>query len=308
VESADMTWDIGNAPVSYGVQNADDPGIEPWENVAASISECGYKAMELGPVGYFSFDADYLNIKADSLGLKITAGTLMRDLAKGGCNGIINEAERLCRLCKDVRAKYLVIIDGLTPYRNQFAGRPEMALSYSEAEFNSMVEILKDLSDIALEYELIPVLHPHAGTQIEYEYEFEMFLDHKKLKNLNLVLDTGHLTYCEIDPSKIAKKFADRIAYVHLKDVDVSELKRFKNNHGSFSESIRNAIFTPLGQGSVDFRSLKETLSAINYRGIITVEQDTDVTDLKTCASIAAKNLIFLKKLGFSNDSMKETK
>ncbi len=59
------------------------------------------------------------------------------------------------------------------------------------------------------------MLHPHAGTHVEFEDEVEPLLD-----DAELCLDTGHWLYAGQDPVEAYERWAERIPYVHLKDVD----------------------------------------------------------------------------------------
>lgn len=80
-----------------------------------------------------------------------------------------------------------------------------------------------------------------------------------------LCLDTAHTTLAGMDPVKAFDKYASRLAYVHLKDVDPDEtvhpewpMKRFR----------------PLGVGTVDFKGIYKSLQKNGYDGVLCVELD----------------------------------
>ena len=61
------------------------------------------------------------------------------------------------------------------------------------------------------------VLHPHVGTMVETRAEVDRVLTGSSIP---LCLDTGHLLIGGTDPVELARAVPDRVAHVHLKDVD----------------------------------------------------------------------------------------
>ena len=51
-----MSINLANAPVSWGVDYAEDPKNPPWEKVMTEIADAGYRHTELGPYGYYPTD------------------------------------------------------------------------------------------------------------------------------------------------------------------------------------------------------------------------------------------------------------
>lgn len=110
---------------------------------------------------------------------------------------------------------------------------------------------------------IIPCFHPHANTHIFREEEIDLFLANTDPDLVYLCLDTAHTVIAGMDPVKAMEKYADRLAYVHFKDVDATE-----NPEAPMSR------FLPLGMGTVDFRGVYETLKKNGYDGTICVELD----------------------------------
>ena len=58
------------------------------------------------------------------------------------------------------------------------SGKREISQDLPEDEYKALVSFLSEICIIVKEeYNLIPVLHPHAGTYIEYEDEIERLLN-----------------------------------------------------------------------------------------------------------------------------------
>src|SRR5579872_4619440 len=56
---ADM-WKVGNAPTSWGIEQAHDPSYPEWAAVLDEIAKAGYAGIELGPLGYLPREPDVL--------------------------------------------------------------------------------------------------------------------------------------------------------------------------------------------------------------------------------------------------------
>jgi inosose dehydratase len=146
------------------------------------------------------------------------------------------------------------------------------------------------------EHGLVPVVHPHAGSYLEFADEIEAVLD---AVDVGLCLDTGHAAYAGLDPVALYRRYADRIPYLHLKDVDAAVRTKAVGSPLDFWQSISAGIFCPLGAGLVDFSALTIALSEHGFDGWATVEQDRDpggdpVADLVTSRT-------FLEGLGIAD-------
>ncbi len=68
----------------------------------------------------------------------------------------------------------------------------------------------------------------------------------------------AHLAAAGGDPAQMIREHADRIKYVHLKDLSCDPF-----------------AFLPLGEGELDMSAILEALAEINYDGWISVELDS---------------------------------
>ena len=112
---------------------------------------------------------------------------------------------------------------------------------------------------------LAACFHPHANTPIFSEEQIDLFLENTDPALCGLCLDTAHTTLAGMDAVKAAKKYAPRINYMHLKDVDPDE---------SVSPEWPMARFLPLGWGTVDFKGVVKELRNGGYDGVLCVELD----------------------------------
>lgn len=107
--------------------------------------------------------------------------------------------------------------------------------------------------------------HPHANSPIFTEEQIDLFLEHTDPDSVGLCLDTAHTVLAGMDPVAAFKKYASRIRYVHLKDVDPDE---------NLDPQWPMNRFLPLGMGTVDFRGVYNVLKSSGYDGVLCVELD----------------------------------
>lgn len=126
-------------------------------------------------------------------------------------------------------------------------------------------ELSNRIGKLCKENGMVACFHPHFNTAVYNENEIDLFLANTDSELVSLCLDTAHTTLAGMDAVSAFEKYADRISYVHFKDVDPDvtvhpewPIKRF----------------CPLGLGTVDFKGIYKTLKNHGYDGVICVEQD----------------------------------
>jgi inosose dehydratase len=132
------------------------------------------------------------------------------------------------------------------------------------------------VAKLAAEREVRAVLHPHVGTMIETGDEVQQVLAGS---SISLCLDTGHLLIGGTDPAELARQAPERIAHLHLKDVDSMIAARVQSGQLTYSDAVREGMYRPLGQGDVDVPAIIGHLWAHGYGGWFTLEQDTILTE-----------------------------
>jgi len=122
--------------------------------------------------------------------------------------------------------------------------------------------------------------HHHMGTVIQSDDDIDALMQHTGAA-VELLLDTGHLTFAGADPVRVATAHRDRIAHVHCKDVRLPVLERVLNRDASFLDAVVQGVFTVPGDGCVDYPSLLPILARAGYSGwyVVEAEQDPAVAD-----------------------------
>ena len=279
---------------------ADDPKNPPWENVLDGIAEAGYSATELGPYGYLPADPQALRRELEARGLSLTAGVLFRQLNDPDkADDILELAKRNVELLSQSGGQYLVIIDMLCEPRMSTAGRPDLAVRLQPARFRHMLDLFNRIADIALAKDLSPVIHPHAGTFIEFEDEIEEVLAKLDPGKIGLCIDTGHMAYAGIDLLQFYKRHSQDVRYFHFKDINPLVREHALKEAKSFYAAVADRIFCPLGQGMVKWREFADLLRESGFDGAATVEQDVNPLETGSSVQDSRSSLEFLRSVGF---------
>ena len=233
--------------------------------VLDGIAAAGFGWTELGPLGYLPSP---LAPQLRSRGLALTAGFVFEpfhDPARRSATARI--ASRVAAATAGAGGRFLVLLDAVSPERSATAGRGEDAPRLEGARHDALLESLAGAAAAARRHGLVPLVHPHAGTFVEFEDEIA-----GALAVADLCLDTAHLTYAGIDPAAAYRRWAGRTPYLHLKDLDPARIGP------DFWSSVAAHAFRPLGAGTVDFAAFLAALRAHGYDGWATIEQDRPPT------------------------------
>lgn len=168
--------------------------------------------------------------------------------------------------------------------------------SLTDDEFAVLAETAQLVGEAMLEFGVKACYHNHGGTFVEREDEFEKLLAATDPEVLFIGADTGHLAWAGIDVVAFARRHGDRIKTLHLKDVDAAVQARGAAEGWDYATFEQNAIWTEVGNGSVDFEGLFTVLSEHDFDGWLIVE--TDVTQLPSAAESAKVSRENLRKLG----------
>ncbi|MBO5724144.1 MAG: TIM barrel protein [Lentisphaeria bacterium] len=122
-------------------------------------------------------------------------------------------------------------------------------------------------------YGLVPALHNHLGTRVENQQELDDFM--KAVPGAALLLDIAHLHGAEGDCIETIRKYHDRIAAVHFKDVFYKDKSIGLDR---WSERLR---FCELGGGNagMDMEAIANELQKYKYDKWVLIEQDTHLQD-----------------------------
>jgi inosose dehydratase len=257
---------IAGAPISWGVCEVPGWGHQLTAGrVLAEMRELGLTATEFGPAGFLPAEPAARAALLDSYGLR----------AVGGFVPVVLHDPAYDPLPDVTRA-----LDG-------FGGADMLVLAaatglpgYDEAPildddgWRLLLGNLDRLAACAAGRGVRATLHPHVGTLVERGAEVDRVLVGSPIP---LCLDTGHLFIGGMDPLDLVRGAADRIAHLHLKDVDATLAGRVRSGDMTYAEAVHAGIYRPLGAGDIDIAGIVRTLAGSGYNGWYVLEQDTIV-------------------------------
>lgn len=182
-----------------------------------------------------------------------------------------------CRLLQRIRCHHLVVSDVLRPRRVAVAGGvpPDGSLALDAGGYRTMAERLRQVASMGATHDIAVHYHNHAGTLIETPRELDALVDVLVGTGVDLCFDTGHYVFGGGDAAAFIDDHADRIGYIHLKDVAPDVLGMARSLHWGLLDALRHIVFPPLGTGSADIRRIVRSLVTNHFGGFVVIEQDT---------------------------------
>ena len=257
---------IAGAPISWGVCEAPGWGYQlPPGRVLNEMTALGLTATEFGPAGFLPADpAAVFKVLADHrLG---AVGGFVPVLLHEPAHDPLAAENAVLDAYAATGAGVLVL--SAATGRDGYDTRPEL----DDAGWRTLLANLGRLASAAALSGVLAVLHPHVGTMVETGRDVRRVLDGC---GIPLCLDTGHLLIGGTDPARLAREAPDRIAHVHLKDVDARVADRVRAGQLTYTEAVRRGLYRPLGTGDVDIPAVVGHLGARGYDGWYVLEQDT---------------------------------
>lgn len=307
-----MTITITTAPCCWGVDDVKNPNLPPWERVLDEAAAAGYGGLELGPYGYMPLDRDRMAGELDRRGLFFVAGTIFDDLvAPGNRDTLLRQTDEICALVSRLpqpakqagqrfATPYLTVMDWGHDERDYAAGHSDRAPRLSDADWAGMVANITAIAERARDrYGVRAVIHPHAGGYIEFADEIERIVADVPADVAGLCLDSGHCYYSGMDPVATFARYADRLDYVHFKDIDQAVFDRVLGERIRFFEACGQGVMCPIGRGVIDYPAIRALLDRLGYAGFITVEQERDPRNAGGSLADVKASRDYLTSVGF---------
>lgn len=309
-----MSMNICGAPGCWGIEDPNNPNNPHWTKVLSEASIAGYTAIELGPYGYLPVDADVVSKELEKNNLAIVAGTIFQDLLnKDNLKNVLKVVDDICGLITNPKlpslpvhegqkfpSPLITIMDWYHDERDITAGHSNIAPRLSDKEWSAFVENVKAVCERANQWGVRPVIHPHAGGYIEFSDEIEKIARDIPYSIAGFCLDTGHLFYSGMDPAEYILKYADRLDYVHFKDINEEIYKDVLSKNMKFFDGCAIGTMCQIGKGNLDYECIRKALEKAKYSGYITIEQERDPKNAKGTLEDVKQSIDYLKNTGYS--------
>jgi inosose dehydratase len=238
---------LGTCPDSWGVWFPDDPAQTPWHRFLDELAQAGYEWVELGPYGYLPTDPARLRDEVDRRGLKVSGQAVFGGLHNPDkWDQDLADARRVAELVVAMGGEYVVLLpDDAGPNPPELSDESWRTLNEAASELG---RILRD------DYRLRAVFHPHADSHVGTQPQIERFLEGTDPNSVNLCMDTGHIAYYDGDNVALIRSYPERIAYLHIKQVDPEVIKQVRAENLDFGQAVRRGVMIepPLGEPAVE--------------------------------------------------------
>lgn len=261
---------IAGAPISWGVCEAPGWGHElAAGRVLAEMRELGLAATELGPTGYLGATPTDIRETLADCDMRLVGGFLPVAMH-------VDAALDLAEATKAIAALAAGGSEVVVLAARSGDGSYDHKVVLDDDGWQILLGNLDRLVKIVHEHGLRPTLHPHVGTAVEDRESVLRLLDSSPI---DLCLDTGHLVIGGMQPLELLDRAADRVAHVHLKDVNLAVAAQVSAGTSSYIDAVHAGLYTPLGAGDLDIAAIVSALTEVGYRGWYVLEQDSALSD-----------------------------
>lgn len=289
---------LGSAPDSWGVWFPEDERQTPYRRFLDELAGAGYSWVELGPYGYLPTDPALLKDELDSRGLRVSGGTVFGALHRPAeWDAMVATAGRVAALTAAMGAHHLVFIPPL--FRDDRTGEFLESPTLDAGRWRGLTAAADRLGRLLLEeYDVRLCLHPHADSHVQTQPEIERFLDGTDGRYVSLCLDTGHVAYGGGDAVDLVRRYAERIGYVHIKQMDPAVLAQVAAERLSFGEAVKRGVCVEPPAGVPDPASVVDALAGVDSDLFVIVEQDLYPCEPDVPLPIAVRTRAYLNGCG----------
>jgi inosose dehydratase len=297
-----VTSRLASAPVTWGVweRTVDRGDLAPPDLLLENVRSLGYRAIELGPLGYFGSDPGSVHERLGRFALELVgAFVALRLTDEQGFEHDLGELRRVLDVLQPWPAAVALLADSGTPERFAAAGKPDelQRTALRGTAFDEAAARLARAAELCAEGGVVAALHPEVGSYAESQAEVEAFLERV---DLGVCLDTGHTLIGGGDPRELAQDWADRLRHVHLKDVSAPLLARLRRGEIDVERAWEQGLFCPFGEGEVDLSGVLALPELESFDGWIVLEQDriaVRAEDIPTVRAVEQRNLGVVQSL-----------
>ena len=149
------------------------------------------------------------------------------------------------------------------------------------ADWESFALKLDQIATFCADQGVTCVYRHHVGTIVQTPEEIDRLMMETSV--VALLFDTAQVYMGGGDPAQVLTRHLPRVRHVRLGNIRVRELTRARMSDVSMPEAVRMGVFAVPGDrdGSVDFKTCMNLLSASNYEGWVVVSAGQDPAQRK---------------------------
>lgn len=272
---------VGTSPTNFGVQRMlrDDMWKPEADVVLDAVAKMGYDGIALGPPGYLGTRATLDQSLADR-DLALVEAFLPFHFSRDEVfeDEFARLPDALALLSgRGEDGPYAVLSEGFRePGRWERAGRISGTSDerLSSPRFATLLSNLHRVAETCRCTGVRPVLHHHAGTLIESDYEIRRIVEAMDTDLVGLCLDTAHAWLGGADPRDLLNDYAHAVQHVHLKDLSFERVAAAHRDDHNLTEMTLDHVFVAIGTGNGQVAAVVDKLIQLGYRGWFVIEHD----------------------------------
>jgi len=234
---------------------------EQMVTAAKEITEIGYRSFESIKAAIYAYDLDLAAYKAVLEEYNVKPVSFYFHLPAYG-----EEESIFSTLDKELEFIAALGVDRICL---QATGGHPGKLDEKQLEFE--LKTVEKFARRTKSFGVTSNLHNHHNTWVMYENEIDNILQNLGPDVISFAPDTAHLVAGLCDPVKVIEKYADRVNFIHLKDIATA----YPESAGIAPEGMEvYSNFRELGCGIVDFKKVFEILKKAGYNGPLCEELD----------------------------------
>jgi inosose dehydratase len=294
---------LASAPCTWGVweRTVGRDDLIPPDRMLVTVRELGYAGIELGPPGYLGDDPGEVVRTLSRYGLELVGAfaPLRIDDEDGFRDDLAFLDLTIAMLATADARGPVVLAASETQARLDATGRTDAVreAALPREAFLRAAERVERAASRALDRGVRATFHPHTGTHVESPAEVASLLEHTDPEIVKICLDTGHTIVGGGDPVELARTARDRIAHLHLKDVDPRVLDRVRARELDVDQAWEQGLFCGLGEGTVDFGAVLAELAGLD--GWTVIEQDrvaVRIGDIEAVRAVELRNIELVRR------------
>lgn len=274
--AAPSTIRFGYAAITWGGND---------EQAIADIASLGFRGIQLRANAY----AKYVDRPAALRELLDRHGLTMVALSSGNLSiDPAVEREQLethtqhAAFVQKMGGLYLQIID------EKPSGRP-----MGEGDYKRLGHLLTELGKRTTDLGIPLGYHHHMGSIGEQPTAIRAILNATDPHFVKFLLDTAHYQQGGGNPAQAVKDYADRLLFLHIKDVESPV-------PGATRDAAPSYRFVELGRGKVGLKQVFDALREVDFSGWAIVELDAVPVASRTPKESAMINKKYLEDMGFT--------
>ncbi len=285
---------IAATPITWGFVGNNRWGVDlPQDRILSEMAEVGFDATEAGVSGFLPEDGVVARMVLEKHGLRATSGPV---------SFVIHEEGAVSGALESVRkaGERLVAMGGEVLITVPKPGSLQPGERLGVDGWKRLSAGLDAVEELCRSMGLAQALHPHVGSLVETKDDMRRIMESS---SCGWCLDTAHIASGDLNPDDFMAMAGDRVALVHIKDLDLDLGRKMVRHEIEFDAAIRQNVFVPLGEGDLDFSGIVPVLPREPWW---VLEQDQGIAEFPDVGSgpmvDAASSLDVLQGLVGSSD------